>query len=92
MIREHVLWRAWAADIVLYLGSGDPQRFNQLMQGIDGISDRVLAERLRELEASALIAREVAPGPPVRVWYRLTAAGERFVPPLRDLLAVEATA
>src|SRR3979411_3094382 len=52
-----------------------PARFNQLLAGIPGISDRVLTERLRELEYEGLVERLVDPGPPVRVSYRLTQRG-----------------
>jgi DNA-binding HxlR family transcriptional regulator len=52
-----------------------PARFNQLLMGIPGISDRVLTERLRELEYEGLVERLVDPGPPVRVSYRLTQRG-----------------
>jgi len=52
-----------------------PARFNQLLMGIPGISDRVLTERLRELEYEGLVERLVDPGPPVRVSYRLTPRG-----------------
>lgn len=52
-----------------------PARFNQLLTGIPGISDRVLTERLRELETEGLVERLVDPGPPVRVSYRLTSRG-----------------
>lgn len=58
-----------------------PVRFNQLLTGIPGISDRVLTERLRELETETIVERLVDPGPPVRVSYRLTARG-------RDLQSV----
>jgi DNA-binding HxlR family transcriptional regulator len=52
-----------------------PARFNQLLAGIPGISDRVLTERLRELETEGIVERLVDPGPPVRVSYRLTQRG-----------------
>lgn len=57
-----------------------PARFNQLLTGIPGISDRVLTERLRELETEGLVERLVDPGPPVRVSYRLTARGRALEP------------
>jgi DNA-binding HxlR family transcriptional regulator len=59
---------------------GGPARFNQLLMGIPGISDRVLTERLRELEYEGLVERLVDPGPPVRVSYRLTASGRGLGP------------
>ncbi len=57
-----------------------PARFNQLLTGISGISDRVLTERLRELEQEGMVERLVDPGPPVRVTYRLTARGRAAEP------------
>ena len=57
-----------------------PARFNHLLMGIPGISDRVLTERLRELEYESLVERLVDPGPPVRVSYRLTARGRALSP------------
>ena len=57
-----------------------PARFNQLLGGIPGISDRVLTERLRELETALVVERLVDPGPPVRVSYRLTARGLALQP------------
>jgi DNA-binding HxlR family transcriptional regulator len=59
-----------------------PARFNQLLAGIPGISDRVLTERLRELESEGIVERLVDPGPPVRVSYRLTARGRALEPAL----------
>ena len=59
-----------------------PARFNQLLAGIPGISDRVLTERLRELESEGVVERLVDPGPPVRVSYRLTARGHALEPVL----------
>jgi DNA-binding HxlR family transcriptional regulator len=57
-----------------------PIRFNQLLTGIPGISDRVLTERLRELETEGIVERLVDPGPPVRVSYQLTARGRDLRP------------
>jgi len=57
-----------------------PARFNHLLIGIPGISDRVLTERLRELEMEGMVERLVDPGPPVRVSYRLTARGRALSP------------
>jgi DNA-binding HxlR family transcriptional regulator len=50
-------------------------RFNELLSAIPGISDRLLSERLRELETEGIVERHVEPGPPVRVSYRLTPCG-----------------
>lgn len=52
-----------------------PRRFNELLAQVPNISDRLLTERLRELEAAGMVTRDVQSGPPVRVVYELTDAG-----------------
>lgn len=71
--------KRWSGAVVKALLPG-PARFNHLLGGIPGISDRVLTERLRELELSGIVERLVDPGPPVRVSYRLTARGRALEP------------
>jgi DNA-binding HxlR family transcriptional regulator len=66
--------RRWTGAIVRVL-LGGPRRFNELLAAVPGMSDRLLTERLRELEAENLIHRDVQPGSPVRVVYSLTCAG-----------------
>lgn len=74
-----LIGKRWSGAVLRAL-MGAPIRFNQLLTGIPGISDRVLTERLRELESESLVERLVDPGPPVRVSYRLTAAGRSLAP------------
>src|SRR2546428_11753081 len=74
-----LIGKRWTGAVVKALLPG-PARFNQLLAGIPGISDRVLTERLRELETEGIVERLVDPGPPVRVSYRLTSRG-RALPP-----------
>jgi len=64
---------------------GGPLRFNEILGSIPGISDRLLTERLRELEAAEILSREVQPGSPVRVSYRLTPRGSELEPVMREL-------
>jgi DNA-binding HxlR family transcriptional regulator len=66
--------KRWVGVILFVLLDG-PARFNEILAGIPNLSDRLLTERLRELEASGMVTREVQPGPPVRVIYELTDAG-----------------
>ena len=47
----------------------------------------MLSDRLAELAAAGLVLREVDPGPPVAVRYRLAEPGVALVPVLRDLMA-----
>ena len=66
--------RRWAGAIVRSLLAG-PRRFNELRASIPDISDRMLAERLRELECEGVVTRKVLPDTPVRVEYALTDKG-----------------
>lgn len=66
--------RRWNGAILYVLLSG-PCRFNELLASVPNLSDRLLTERLRDLEAAGLVTREVQPGPPVRVVYALTEGG-----------------
>jgi DNA-binding HxlR family transcriptional regulator len=76
-----LIGKRWTGAVVRAL-LPQPARFNQLLTGIPGISDRVLTERLRELENEGIVERMVDPGPPVRVSYRLTAHGRDLEPVL----------
>src|SRR4029077_13089398 len=62
-----------------------PARFNQLLAGIPGISDRVLTERLRELETEGIVERLVDPARPVRGSYRVTSRGRAWEPVLASV-------
>lgn len=62
-----------------------PRRFNELLGTIPGLSDRLLTERLRELEAAGIIARQVRAESPVQVVYELTPQGRELQEPLDSL-------
>lgn len=80
----HFLGKRWNGVILATLMTG-PAGFAELKRLIEGISDSVLAGRLRELAAAGLVLREVDEGPPVSVAYRLSVAGEALVPALEEL-------
>lgn len=71
---SELLGRRWTG-VIIYMLLHKPHRFNELLTSIPGISDRLLTERLRELEENGLVERVVIPESPVRVEYRLTEAG-----------------
>ncbi len=79
-----LIGKRWSGAVIRALMAGTC-RFNHLLAGIPGISDRVLTERLRELESEGLVERLVDPGPPVRVSYRLTQLGQSLRPVLRNI-------
>ena len=74
-----LLGKRWTGLILDTLMSG-PQRFCELTNMVEGLSDRVLSDRLRELEAAGIIKRDVYPQIPVRVEYRLTEKGKGLKP------------
>jgi len=77
-----LLSRKWAGLIVHLLAAG-PRHFCEVQQGIGSLSARMLAARMRELEAEGLVRRTVEPGSPVRVRYSLTEKGRALEPALR---------
>jgi DNA-binding HxlR family transcriptional regulator len=64
----------WTGAVIQLLLNGR-MRFAQLRDAIPDISDRMLSERLRELEAEGIVERIVVPETPVRVEYELTEKG-----------------
>jgi len=64
----------WTGAIIRVLLS-DVTRFSDVAQAIPGLSDRMLSERLKELEAEGIVERTVIPSTPVRVEYHLTEKG-----------------
>jgi DNA-binding HxlR family transcriptional regulator len=76
-----LLGKRWTGLVLRVLLDG-PCRFGDFLNRIDGISDPILSERLKELEAQKLVQRRVLPETPVRVEYVLTPKGEG----LRDVL------
>ena len=69
-----LIGRRWAGAIIRGL-LGGRARYNELRATIPDISDRMLSERLRELELARILVRTVVPDSPVRVEYELTAKG-----------------
>ena len=74
----------WSMLIVMALSSGS-MRFNELLRGIDGISQRMLTRSLRGLERDGLVSRAVTPTIPPRVDYELTELGESLRAPVKAL-------
>jgi len=72
-----ILSRPWNGLLIASLTAG-PHRFGELSERLAPIGDRILSQRLKELEARGLVERRVLPGPPVRVEYTLTQAGRGF--------------
>jgi len=59
--------------------------FNEFLASVPGLSDRLLTQRLRELESEGLVRRTVITGPPIRVSYELTPSGKDLEPAIEAL-------
>ena len=68
-----------------------PWRFNELKKDLDGISQKVLTDSLRSMEADGLVTRTVYPEVPPRVEYALSELGESMRP-IIDCMAAWGTA
>ena len=69
-----LIGRRWTGAILRAMLVG-VSRFSDLTQAIPGLSDRMLSERLKELEAEGILLRSVIPETPVRIEYHLTDKG-----------------
>jgi DNA-binding HxlR family transcriptional regulator len=79
-----LIGKRWSGAILLVLLQG-PLRFTEIKQLVPDLSDRLLSERLKELEAEGLVERRVQGEGPVRVEYRLTDKGLALEPAVSAL-------
>lgn len=78
---------AWTLEIYWNLGDG-ALRFGELKKRLNGVSAKVLTQRLRDLEDLGVIHREVKETFPPQVEYSLTPFGKKFVPILESIAEV----
>lgn len=76
-----VIGKKWTVLIIREILRGNRQ-FNRFMENIEGLSPKVLTERLRELERFGIVRRRIVSKYPVRVEYSLTDLGKAFEPVL----------
>ncbi len=69
-----LIGKRWTGAVIRMLMDG-PRRFTDLLSAVPDLHDRLLSERLKELEAEGLVERRVFPETPVRVEYALTEKG-----------------
>ncbi len=79
-----LIGKRWSGAILRAMLAGT-HRFSDLTDVIPGMSDRLLSERLKELEAEGLVERIVIPETPVRIEYRLTEMGHALLPAVEAL-------
>jgi DNA-binding HxlR family transcriptional regulator len=78
-VAVEILSKRWTA-LILKVLIEKPMRFSELAEQLEVVSDRVLSERLKELETESIVERHVYPESPVRVEYSLTEKGHDFAP------------
>lgn len=83
------LGKRWTGAIVRVLMNRSPRRFSEIAHAVPQLSDRLLSERMKELETRGVVERTVHPGRPPRVEYALTTMGRELEP---ALVALEAWA
>ncbi|PYZ97129.1 transcriptional regulator [Alteribacter lacisalsi] len=74
-----LLGKRWNGLIIRVLMNG-PKRFREVSAVIPNMSDKMLVERLKQLECEGIVKREVYPETPVRIEYTLTEKGQALGP------------
>ena len=76
----------WKLVILFHLFGGQVQRFSDLERRVTGISQKMLAQQLRQMEADGIVERTVHQQVPPKVDYRLTGWGQKLCPALDAML------
>jgi DNA-binding HxlR family transcriptional regulator len=77
--------KRWTGAILYVLLHGGTLRFSEIAHAVPDLSDRLLSERMKELEARGIVERRVIGQSPARVEYELTDKGRELAPALREL-------
>ncbi|MDP9694050.1 UNVERIFIED_ORG: DNA-binding HxlR family transcriptional regulator [Arthrobacter globiformis] len=84
-VLDHVTSK-WGVLLLVALSEG-PQRWSELRRRAEGISEKMLAQTLKTLEADGFVRRDAQPIIPPRVDYSLTARGDELAALLLPLVA-----
>jgi DNA-binding HxlR family transcriptional regulator len=77
--------KRWTGAILYVLLHGGRRRFTEIANAVPDLSDRLLSERMKELEARKIVVRHVSDGTPTKVSYELTEKGRELAPALAEL-------
>jgi DNA-binding HxlR family transcriptional regulator len=80
-----LIGKRWTGAILLVLLEHGPMRFSEVGHAVPDLSDRLLSERMKELEAEGIVLRHVMGSGPVKVEYDLTDKGRALEPAVRAL-------
>ncbi|WP_340024662.1 helix-turn-helix domain-containing protein [Paenibacillus sp. FSL K6-1096] len=78
------LGKRWNGLIIQTLMSG-PKRFKDISGLIPSMSDKMLSERMKDLECEGILVRHVYPETPVRIEYELTVKGRALEPVMQQI-------
>ena len=81
----NLIGHKWKVLILRNLFNNGTQRFSELSKGINGISQKMLTQQLRQLEIDGIIFRKIYPEVPPKVEYSLTALGKSLKPILDEM-------
>ena len=79
--------KRWTGAILLVMIDDGALRFSEVKSRVPELSDRLLSERMKELEARGIVERRVGGASPARVEYELTPMGRDLAPALGELEA-----
>jgi len=80
-----VIGGKWKPIIIHRLGNEGTLRFSEVKRSIPNITQKMLTQQLRELEADGVVHREVYPQVPPKVEYSLTELGRSIMPVIENL-------
>ena len=80
-----LIGRRWTGAIISVLIKRQSMRFGEIAEAVPELSDRLLSERMKELERWGVVVRNARPGRPARVEYELTQMGRDLAPAVDEL-------
>ncbi|SFE16560.1 transcriptional regulator, HxlR family [Paenibacillus catalpae] len=79
-----ILGKKWTGLIIRVM-LGGPKRFKEIKEQIPEMSDKMLTDRMKELESLSIVKRTVYPEMPVRIEYELTPKGRELQPVIESI-------
>lgn len=80
-----LIGRRWSGAVMLAISRG-AERFGEILHLVDGLSDRLLSQRLKELEAQGLVVRTIVPTRPAHARYTLSDRGVGLMSAMQPLV------
>lgn len=87
LLTQRVIFGKWKLSILWFLARNEVMRFGEIKKAFEdpSLTQKMLTQHLRELEEDGLVIRKAYNEVPLRVDYRLTDIGKRFIPILDSM-------